>query len=149
MFLERDLFRKVVSSTPLVSIDLIVFDSGGRVLLGQRRNRPAQNFWFVPGGRVLKDETLDVAFRRLCEEELSLSCLRAQSKFHGAYEHLYSDSIFGEEVRTHYVVLAYRLAVEQLCVLPQEQHCAFRWFSVDEILSLDEVHENTKAYFVE
>ena len=70
MWLTGDTFRTVVASTPLVSIDLVVQDAEGAVLLGQRLNRPAQGFWFVPGGRIMKNETLDAAFRRLTADEL-------------------------------------------------------------------------------
>lgn len=148
MFLDRDLFRSIVSSTPLISLDLIVSDGGGRFLLGRRNNRPAQGFWFVPGGRVLKGEALDVAFSRLCSEELSLSFSRELSDFDGVYEHMYPDSIFGDQLSTHYVVLAYRLLIDGLSVLPKEQHCEYRWFSVDEILSSSAVHDYTKSYFL-
>jgi colanic acid biosynthesis protein WcaH len=63
------LFKKFVASTPLVSIDLIVRDTQANILLGKRVNRPAKDFWFVPGGRVLKDETVEQAFIRLLEVE--------------------------------------------------------------------------------
>ena len=49
-------FKTVIASTPLISIDLVIKNNTGRILLGKRTNRPAQGFWFVPGGRVLKDE---------------------------------------------------------------------------------------------
>lgn len=58
MWLSGDTFRMVVASAPLVSIDLVVENSAGELLLGERLNRPAQGFWFVPGGRVQKNETL-------------------------------------------------------------------------------------------
>ncbi len=35
----------VIDCTPLISIDLVVRDSSGRVLLGQRLNRPAKVFY--------------------------------------------------------------------------------------------------------
>lgn len=44
----------------------------GQVLLGQRLNRPAQGYWFVPGGRIHKDETMTQAFARLTKEELGV-----------------------------------------------------------------------------
>jgi colanic acid biosynthesis protein WcaH len=50
MFLEKDLFSTVIKSTPLVSIDLVVKNNRGQTLLGQRLNKPAKGFWFVPGG---------------------------------------------------------------------------------------------------
>ena len=59
--LSLDTFKTVIKSSPLVSIDLIVRNEQGQVLLGKRTNRPAQGFWFVVGGRVLKDESLEHA----------------------------------------------------------------------------------------
>ena len=65
MWLNTRVFRTVVASTPLVSIDLVVRNPQGEVLLGRRLNRPAQGFWFIPGGRIRKNESLNAAFRRL------------------------------------------------------------------------------------
>ncbi|TOG48146.1 hypothetical protein CGJ00_12225 [Vibrio parahaemolyticus] len=67
-----EIFSLVVRSTPLVSIDLVIENAQGQTLLGLRNNRPAQGFWFVPGGRVLKGESLKDAFLRLCQDEVGL-----------------------------------------------------------------------------
>lgn len=56
-------FLQTVDATPLVAIDLIVPNQNGGYLLGHRVNKPAQGFWFVPGGRIRKNERLDDAFR--------------------------------------------------------------------------------------
>ncbi|AIF61170.1 colanic acid biosynthesis protein WcaH [Escherichia coli B7A] len=69
MFLRQEDFATVVRSTPLVSLDFIAENSRGEFLLGKRTNRPAQGYWFVPGGRVQKDETLEAAFERLTMAE--------------------------------------------------------------------------------
>jgi colanic acid biosynthesis protein WcaH len=69
-FLEKQVFTTVIDSTPLVSIDLLVENTDGKVLLGYRNNRPAKGYWFVPGGRILKDESMDDAFKRLTLAEL-------------------------------------------------------------------------------
>lgn len=150
--LDDATFRTVVASTPLVSIDLVVRREDGHVLLGLRNNRPAQGFWFVPGGRVRKNETLDSAFLRLTLNELGFEVQRRQAHFLGVYEHLYEDSVFGSKLEapsTHYVVLGYQLDVsEQLeDTLPLEQHTDYRWLEQQAILEADDVHENTKAYF--
>ncbi|HAH56817.1 MAG TPA: GDP-mannose mannosyl hydrolase, partial [Bacteroidales bacterium] len=76
----------------------------GEYLLGLRKNQPAQGYWFVPGGRVQKNETLDIAFQRLVQEELGVKLERSQAQFNGLFEHFYKESIFGEYVSTHYVV---------------------------------------------
>ena len=72
MYLDKQTFSTVIKSSPLVSIDLVVINPDGQALLGQRLNRPAKGFWFVPGGRILKNESLGNAFKRLTLEELSL-----------------------------------------------------------------------------
>ena len=151
MFLDAHTFRNVVASTPLISIDLIVENLRGQILLGQRLNRPAQGYWFVPGGRIQKNETLNNAFTRLSETELGYTLFRSDAKFLGVYEHLYKDSVFGDSevsLNTHYVVLAYHaiLTTSTKIKPPKTQHEHFRWWSRDEIKSSDEVHDNTRIY---
>lgn len=150
MFLSRDDFGRVIRHTPLVSIDLVVHDERDRVLVGLRLNRPARGFWFVPGGRIYKDELMDDAFRRISHAELGCSIPLADAGLLGVYEHLYDDdnALDLPAVSTHYVVIAYRLrlAADSL-VLPEGQHEHFRWMDVDELRADAAVHPNTKAYF--
>lgn len=148
MYLEDDIFKTIVAYTPLVSIDLLVRNCAGEVLLGRRRNRPAKGFWFVPGGRVRKDENLDAAFARLSEMELGQSIPRNKANLLGFYEHFYADNFSNAEFGTHYLVMAHELLVSDLDNLPNEQHNAYRWFSPAALLADDSVHDNTKAYFV-
>ncbi|MEZ9667160.1 GDP-mannose mannosyl hydrolase [Vibrio breoganii] len=148
MRLELDTFKTVVESTPLVSIDLIIRNSYGQVLLGERTNRPAQGYWFVPGGRILKDETFEVAFKRLTSVELGVELLLSSASFLGPYEHHYLDNISGDEFSTHYVVLGYEVTLDlELSDLPSEQHGSYRWWGVDELFESELVHQNTKDYF--
>ena len=139
-------FLEVVERAPLVSIDLIVRDGAGRVLLGRRSNRPALGWWFVPGGAIRKDETLDAAFAWIVRDELGAR--REQARFLGVYEHFYDDNAGGAPgFGTHYVVLGHELRVDSLPQLPPEQHNEYRWFGVDELLHDAGVHDFTKAYF--
>lgn len=148
MFLEKDTFKTVIASTPLVSIDLIVRNKAGECLLGYRNNKPAQGFWFVPGGRILKDEPMHIAFTRLVKDELGINLVLTDATFNGVYEHFYDDFVFGDEVTTHYVVLGYELIVDiALNDLPQAQHSEYKWFSRDELLKAENVHVHSKWYF--
>jgi colanic acid biosynthesis protein WcaH len=149
--LTRMDFLDVVRLTPLVSIDLIVSDADGHVLVGRRRNRPARGTWFVPGGRIHKDETLDSAFTRIADAELGIANLaRSEARFEGVFEHHYSENFADEpDVSTHYVVLAYALSL--VSTAPQvgrpDQHSGYLWLAPAELLARDDVHENSKAYF--
>lgn len=151
MSLDLDTFKLIVESTPLISIDLVIQDEKGKVLLGQRSNRPAKGFWFVPGGRVFKNETLDNAFARITLAELGKTFNRQNGAFLGIYEHFYEDSFLstiGPNSSTHYIVLAYLLTlpINESITPPTEQHNHYRWWSVNDIEPNTSVHSNSRAY---
>ncbi|MGI2259755.1 GDP-mannose mannosyl hydrolase [Shewanella sp. GXUN23E] len=146
--LDELTFKTVVASTPLVSIDLIVRNANDQVLLGLRTNRPAQGYWFVPGGRICKDETFEQAFLRLTQLELGQSIGLMDATFLGPYQHLYDDNFSGTQFSTHYVVLGYQIDSDiPIRKLPVEQHHNYRWWDIEDLLASDLVHRNTKAYF--
>lgn len=144
-------FLHIIAATPLVSIDLILRDREGNVFLGKRVNRPARDYWFVPGGRIRKNERLHEAMERISEAELGLRLTLPHAKLMGAYEHIYEDNFFGEEgVNTHYVVLAYEYHLDDDAHITLDtQHAEAKWWKPDDLLSSADVHENTKAYFAE
>ncbi|EPK7285496.1 GDP-mannose mannosyl hydrolase [Citrobacter farmeri] len=149
MFLRQEEFATVVRFTPLISIDLIVENAQGEFLLGKRLNRPAQGYWFVPGGRVQKDEPLSAAFERLTEAELGQRLPLSAGEFYGVWQHFYDDNFSGEDFSTHYIVLAFRLWVEESDLpLPDAQHNAYRWLKPAALLASDNVHDNSRAYFL-
>jgi len=147
MFLSESIFKTVISSTPLISIDLVIKNSKSQFLLGCRNNKPAQGYWFVPGGRILKDENIEQAFSRLVLNEVGMQVRLSNSKFKGVYEHFYDDYVYGNEITTHYVVLAYELNIDlNLDDLPKQQHCDYKWFTESELLASAEVHKHSKWY---
>ncbi|HWH69816.1 MAG TPA: GDP-mannose mannosyl hydrolase [Candidatus Sulfotelmatobacter sp.] len=142
-------FESVVRLTPLIAIDLIVRSPEGRILVGRRKNEPARNTLFVPGGRITKNETKAAAFRRLTREELGVEIGIEEARFIGAYEHFYATNRLGKPgFGTHYIVLAYALNRSVPAeALPNDQHGEYVWMGPSELLACAEVHENTKAYF--
>jgi colanic acid biosynthesis protein WcaH len=148
-WLDETVFSSGIASLPLVSIDLIVKDkTTGRYLFGWRRNRPAADHWFVPGGRVQKNESLDDAFTRLTKSELGIGISRAAADWYGVYEHFYDDYVFGEGISTHYVVLAHELVVNFAELnLPVQQHSEYKWMTKEEVGESDLVHRHSKDYF--
>ena len=152
-FLKEDVFALVVESTPLISIDLVVKSLANKILLGKRVNRPAQNFWFVPGGRMYKNEKLDQAFKRITLDELGLTIERDVAKFLGVFEHFYEDSQFGfalKDPSTHYLVLGHEILLkdEDSLNLTEVQHTTYQWWDIMDLIESKEVHQYVKNYMV-
>ncbi len=157
-YLDNDTFAKVIDATPLISIDLVVRNANGQILLGLRTNRPAQGFWFVPGGRIYKNESIESAFKRLTKAELGVEISIANAKYLGLYEHFYNDSVFGsgsdaKSISTHYVVNGFEIVLPVLDsehtfhTLPKDQHEDYRWLTEAELLAAPNVHVHSKWYF--
>ena len=139
----------VVRLAPLVAIDLIIRNARDEVLLGLRNNEPASGFYFVPGGMIFKNERLHDAFARLLKNETNYAASLDEARLIGVYEHFYANNRFGEaSYGTHYVVMGYALKLDDTAALKADsQHSEFRWWTEDELLASDRVHDNAKAYF--
>ena len=149
MFLPDSEFANVISGAPLVSIDLIVKNDQGEVLLGKRHNKPAKGYWFVPGGRIRKNERSRDALSRIAQGELGITA--TQGKLLGVFDHFYDDNVFGMPgFGTHYVALGYQLELSCTSrISPDAQHTELTWWSIAHLLASEEVHQNTKLYFNE
>lgn len=147
-FLSQEVFTTVIDSTPLISIDLVVENEHGELLFGLRNNRPARGFWFVPGGRILKNETLDAAFERLTQNELGVVFQRSDAAQLGVWEHFYEDSVFGESTNTHNIALAYNLKISShVLQLPLgKQHSRYVWKNKSLAVNDVKIHQYSKNY---
>lgn len=147
--LQPELYRTIVRFTPLVSVDIIIVDDAGYVLVGLRSNEPAQGTYFVPGGIIFKDERIDEAFQRILMAETGLHAFRSDASPLGLFEHFYPTNRYREPgYGTHYVVNAFRLILPRRPEIKlDEQHRDIRWLTPGELLAAADVHENTKVYF--
>ncbi len=73
MKIPDDLYRQICRVMPIPCVDLLVSDERGRILLVRRRNEPARDQWWFPGGRVHFGETREAAVHRKLKEECGLT----------------------------------------------------------------------------
>ncbi|MDL2246221.1 NUDIX hydrolase [Methanobrevibacter sp. OttesenSCG-928-K11] len=57
---------------PSLTVDIIIFNEDGRIILIKRKNNPYKNFWAIPGGFVEYGETVENAAIRECKEETNI-----------------------------------------------------------------------------
>ena len=137
-------FTRAVEALPLVSVDWIVLNPAGQMLLGLRRRTPSRDWWCTPGGRVRKNEALPDALARVGRDELGLpEDLVAGARLLGAWDHFYPDSGYSDVVSTHYVNLPHLVRLDHSPdpdTLPTDQHRQWRWQDAAEAAVADDVH---------
>jgi ADP-ribose pyrophosphatase YjhB (NUDIX family) len=68
--LPREIFLFVSRTTPMVNVDLLIKDEGGRTLLAWRDDELAGAGWHVPGGIVRFKERLEARVREVSLGEI-------------------------------------------------------------------------------
>jgi 8-oxo-dGTP diphosphatase len=86
-------------NTPALTVDCVIYDPKGRVLLIRRKNRPFKGAFALPGGFVDIGETVEAACRREVLEEVGVTVNGLQ------LVGVYSDP--GRDPRGHTVSVAY------------------------------------------
>ena len=98
--IPTDFYRKIVDVIPILCVDVVIRDKD-RFLLVKRANEPVRGRWWVPGGRVLKGETITTAAKRKMKEELGINVKLLEPL--GYYEKHFKKNEFGLESGIHTV----------------------------------------------
>ena len=148
--LSNKQFQDIIKLTPLIALDLIIYYKN-KILLGRRINEPAKGFFFIPGGRILKGETLEKSCLRLTKNELGFTIPLNKFTFHMNTQHIYKNNFFNNNFSTHYICLCYKYElndIEYKKINIDQQHDDILWLTQDKMLKNDLIHINTKNYFI-
>ena len=85
------LYEKIVENMPFCCVDMVVHYKG-LVLLVKRKNKPAKGVWWLPGGRIYKNESLEHAALRKVYEETGIKA-RIKKRL-GVYETMFKGGPF-------------------------------------------------------
>jgi colanic acid biosynthesis protein WcaH len=134
-FIDQELYDAILRHMPIACVDVAIVYNGC-VLLVRREDSPAKGEWWVPGGRVIKGETLRETARRKAREEVGLDC-HVGPIIHTA-ETIFTDGPGG--IPVHSINTCFLLYPTHestgLCVTLDHHHTAWRW--ADSIT--DELH---------
>ena len=123
-YIPENLYKQIVKAMPIPCVDAVIM-SGGKFLLGKRVNQPLKNKWWLPGGRVFKNEPLEKAVIRKVREETGLSGkIISQLGTEGA---IFRTGPFGFPVHTINTVFLLKISGKTLFEL-DAQHNEFKWF---------------------
>lgn len=69
--INKKVYKQILDLMPICCVDLVLYNKG-KILLAKRKNNPAKDQWWVPGGRVLKNEKLTDSVKRKAKDELGV-----------------------------------------------------------------------------
>jgi len=148
--LSEDKWRSCVNSMPIFGIDMIIFSRENGVLMGKRINNPAKDKFFVPGGRVYKNEKMKDAFNRILRSETGLTFPFEKTTSMGLYEHFYNVTSWSTiDCSTHYIIEARLIEVQpekiKLKINFDLQHTNCEWIPLEDYASKD-IHYYSEMY---
>jgi 8-oxo-dGTP diphosphatase len=115
-------------SRVVLTVDAIIRDELGRILLMERGAEPFKGTWVLPGGLVDPGETVEEACVREVMEELGLEVLIV------GLVGIYSEP--GRDPRGSFVSIAYQVEVVGGKILHTEEAPTHRWLGLHETLPM-------------
>jgi len=118
-----------------LGVKALIFDESGKILLLKRYSeKKERQTWDLPGGRVQKGESPEVAFKREVFEETGLQHLHSVD-FVAMELTGFRISIPPEEMGLIFSIYQCRLIESQPIILSKE-HCEFQWVSLTSAVSM-------------
>lgn len=128
--IPKNTYKKIMENIPILCVDIIL-KKGKKILLVKRKNKPLKDVWWIPGGRVFKNETLIDAVKRKCMEELNINVEKIKEI--GTYEYIGQDPFF-ETIKTgvHTVSVVYLMNYISGEIKVDRNHECFKWFEIKD-----------------
>lgn|SRR3989338_7539970 len=131
-------YNKIISNVPICCVDLVIAYKG-KVLLVYRNGPFFKNKWFVPGGRIYKNETIEEAVKRKAFEETGLKVKIIKQL--GVYQAFEENEDSKEINGFHTIGIGFLVEPVSLSEIKlDETSSAFKWISLIE----DDLHEYNK-----
>lgn len=128
-FIRPELYDLILKSLSIPCVDILISNFNGEILLVKRKNEPAKNKWWVPGGRVhFGEKRMDAAKRKL-RQECGINC-NIFTKI-GDFEFVFRiDNLIYHDIATLYGV-----TVSYNNVLLDDQSFDYSWKSASDWLN--------------
>lgn len=127
---EKKIYSDAVANLPIACVDVFLYHSSSKqYLLVLRKDPPAKNFWWPPGGRVFKGELLTECARRKCREEIGATDV-SSVRILGVAETLFPDSAWNEQ--THTINTLVLVTINSRDNLKIDDTCLnYKWLPID------------------
>jgi colanic acid biosynthesis protein WcaH len=128
--IPQKVYKKIIELVPILCVDLIIRNNG-KILLVKRKNKPLIGKYWIPGGRVLKNELLIDAVKRKCKNECGLICKEAKEI--GTYDYIGKDAPFsGIKSGIHTLSVVFEIKKFTGEVNIDNNHLEYLWGKIED-----------------
>jgi colanic acid biosynthesis protein WcaH len=125
--IPRPLYKKIHELMPIACVDVVIINNKKEFLLLKRKNKPAKDLLWFPGGRLYKHELLAEAAQRIVKEETGLNieiikCL-------GNDETIFPDGPFNNTTHTINTIFLAKIKSKYTGIRLDRQSEKFIWHS--------------------
>jgi len=128
MKIPEEKYKEILELMPIVCVDLVIVYCG-KIFLAKRINEPAKGQWFLPGGRIMKNEKLNDAVMRKAKEETGLDVKIIKPL-------MFDETMFDESSMegvvsgVHTVNLVYLVEAKNNKVKLDTQNSEYKWIDI-------------------
>ena len=124
--IKEHLYKEIIRKVPILCIDLVLKNHLKQFLLVKRNNEPLAGKWWVSGGRVFIEETVQEAVYRIAYEEVGLHLKNIS--FIGYYDNTFNENVFEDKVKYKTVSLVFESKIDKMdIVIIDDQSSAYKW----------------------
>lgn len=108
--LGQELFLLVSSLTPIVNVDLLVYNDKGQFLLTWRNDPHCGKGWHVPGGCIRFKETFEERIKKVAQKELGIKNIQYDKEPIKVFEIISHEqrNIENQNERAHFITMVYK-----------------------------------------
>ena len=150
--LGTELFHFVSSLTPIVNVDLLVYNSKGEFLLAMRDDPYCGKGWHVPGGCIRHRETIDTRIREVARKELNLIDFTYEKEPIKVFEIIWEKgqrNLENDDERAHFITMVYKCYAPESFTVDNQGKCEtdagyLRWFDKlpDDLLKIQNCYKD-------
>ena len=126
MILPEDDYKKILSTVPIVCVDCLVMNEQKEFLLVKRKNQPLKDEYWVPGGRVHKNEKLASSVHRKMRDEIGVEVEIV--RLLGFFEEIFLETKQNAQGGVHSISFLYEVKPMDGIIKLDHQSADWGWF---------------------
>jgi len=132
MYIEQSKYNEILKIMPITCVDVCIVKDN-KIFLAKRNNEPCKGQFYIPGGRVIKNEELKDTAHRKALEETGLDCYIL--KMINVETTIYTTGI--NQIPTHNINICFKATIKTGNIVLNSENSEYIWVTKEESKKYD------------